>query len=102
MGMKKIEIDEAIFRRMWAAGASRTDLACHFDCSVSTVDEVRVRMGLPARNRYRYQNKQVTLDPTPDEIVERARECREKHYAQRRGEADETTRVRLWRNGGAA
>jgi len=40
-------------------------------------------------------------DPTPDEIAQRAAECRERHYAQRRAEPDDLTnsKVSQWRRG---
>jgi hypothetical protein len=40
-------------------------------------------------------------DPTPEEIAERARECRERHMAQRRAEDVLTTnsKVSKWRAG---
>jgi hypothetical protein len=39
----------------------------------------------------------VLKDPTPQEIEERARECRERHYAQRRGESEHASKFRIWR-----
>jgi len=53
--------------------------------------------GIPPREQLR---KMPLADPTPDEIAERARECRERHYAERRGETDQTTLQ--WRKRGAA
>jgi len=56
------------------------------------------RHKLPPRPRDK--NQQIN-DPTPDEIAERARQCRERHYAQRRAEPDEVTRTKVskWRAG---
>ena len=56
------------------------------------------RHKLPPRPRDKNQHMN---DPTPDEIAERARQCREKHFAQRRAEPDcsTTSKVSKWRAG---
>jgi len=36
-------------------------------------------------------------DPTPEEIAERARECRERHFKERREETPVASRARAWR-----
>lgn len=94
---RKVRICEAEFRRLWAAGMSRTDLALHFDCSVSWVDGFRAQLGLSARKSAVPRECYSPFDPTPEEIAERARECREKHYAQRRLETDSASRAKSWR-----
>jgi hypothetical protein len=49
------------------------------------LNELRREHGIPDRVcKYR---KRI-VDPTPEEIAERARECRERHFAQRRAEPD--------------
>lgn len=83
---KRVKISEAEFRRLWAAGASRMDLAERFNCCVSHIDNYRMMLALPARNRSNPQECYSANDPTPEEISERARELRERHYAERRGE----------------
>ena len=82
---KRVNICEAEFRRLWAAGASRLDLAERFGCSVSWIDNYRMELAIPARCRANPQECFSANDPTPDQILERARECRERHYAERRG-----------------
>lgn len=84
---KRVKICEAEFRRLWAAGASRLDLAERFGCSVSWIDNYRMELAIPARSRPNPQECFSEDDPTPEQIVERARQCRERHMAQRRGEA---------------
>ena len=71
-----IKICEKQFRRLWANGCSRDELAHHFLCSVSSVDMMRAKLDLPKRKTCRFRPRQDTPDPTPQEIEERARECR--------------------------
>jgi hypothetical protein len=92
--MAKVRIVEAEFRRLWAAGASRMDLAERFKCSLSWVDNYRMQLGLPARQPSAMQECYSANDPTPDQIAERARECRERHYAERRGESEMASQSR--------
>lgn len=94
---RRVQIPEAEFRRLWAAGASRQDLAERYRCSVSWIDNYRMELALPARKRANPQECYSANDPTPEEIAERARELREKHYAERRMETDEASRARSWR-----
>lgn len=92
MALAKLKICEAEFRRLYARKElSRTDLACHFGCSVSTIDGLCVQFDLPKRKTCRWRRIQVQADPTPDEIAVRAAECRERHMAQRRNEPDSGT-----------
>jgi hypothetical protein len=92
MALAKLKICEAEFRRLYARKElSRTDLALHFRCSVTTIDSLRVQFDLPKRKTCRWRRRQVEVDPTPDQIAERAAECRERHMAQRRNEPDSGT-----------
>ena len=78
---------------MWTAGAAVKDIAAALGVSVAVVYSLRHQYGLPKRERvYAFPD-----DPTPQEIAERSRECREKHYARRRAETDETSRVKAWK-----
>lgn len=95
MPMRRIDLDEAVIRRLVAAGATMNDLAFEFCCSVGTIRGFLRQHGIePVMARIC-----AKPDPTPEEIAERARECREKHYAARRREPWQTTRVQLWRDG---
>lgn len=97
MRQRTIKIREAEFRMLWSRShLSRTDLAVHFRCSVSSIDTMRVSLGLPRRKSNRLRATQTVPDPTPQEILERARECRERHMAERRQEPDSQT-CREWR-----
>ncbi len=77
---------------MWTAGAAVRDIAAALGVSVSVVYSLRHQYGLPKRTPvFAFPD-----DPTPEQIAERARECREAHYARRRAETDETTRTKVW------
>jgi hypothetical protein len=94
---KRLAICEAEFRRLWRdVELDRTALAEHFGCSVSTIDQLRAKFDLPKRKRCRYRPQQTIADPTPEEIAERARQCRERHFAEKLREPD-ILPVRLWR-----
>jgi hypothetical protein len=95
MPHRRIAIDEPRVRELVAAGATMNDLAFEFVCSVGTIRSYLREHGIVAA----MADTGVKPDPTPDQIAERARECREKHFAARRREPWETTRVQLWRDG---
>ena len=97
MPRKKLRICEAEFRRLWAAGWSRPQLAEHFDCSVSWIDNYRMGLALPVRQRRNPRESYCALDPTPEEIEQRKKEAREIHLARRRGESERATEKRLSR-----
>jgi hypothetical protein len=95
MPLRRIPFDLGRVRELVAAGATMNDLAFEFVCSVGTVRSYLREHGLVAA----CADPGVKADPTPEEIQERARECREKHYQARRREPWETTRIQLWREG---
>jgi hypothetical protein len=63
--------DIALLRRLWAAGEHIEEIAKRLGCCRHHVYELRLRHGLPARDR-----SVKTVDPTEQEIKERAAECR--------------------------
>jgi hypothetical protein len=95
MGRRKV--DAVLLHKLWHSDMETADIAFALGVSLSTLHNVRQKYGLPKRPR-----AEVTLvaDPTPQEIAERARQCRERHFAERRGETDETTKQ--WRQSGVA
>ena len=97
MPRKKLRICEAEFRRLWAAGCSRTQLAEHFGCSVSWIDNYRMGLALPVRQRRNPRESYSPFDPTPEEIEQRKTECREIRLARRRSESERATEKRLAR-----
>jgi len=88
------DIDIPVLHSMWASDLEVPEIAVRLGCSVSTLYMLRDRHKLPPRPRIRVS---VMTDPTPHEIEERARECRERHYAQRRGEGEYATKFRVWK-----
>lgn len=76
---------QKILWEMWNAGAPVIDIAAALGVSVSVIYSLRHQYKLPKRPRvFAFPD-----DPTPEEIAERARECREAHFARRRAETDE-------------
>jgi hypothetical protein len=95
MPLRRIPFDLDRVRELVAAGATMNHLAFEFCCSVGTIRSYLREHGLVAA----LADCGVKPDPTPEEIEERARECREKHFQARRREPWETTRIQLWREG---
>ena len=60
--------------RLWARGDSYQEIAAALGCSESFVARLKVRHKLP--NRQKATKDILADDPTPDEIAERAAECR--------------------------
>ena len=81
-------IDVPSMYRMWTDGVPSQVIAERLGVCMSTLHALRQRHKLPKRAVVR---RVTPKDPTPEELQVRARECREKHFAQRRGESDETT-----------
>ena len=94
MKHRKLSICHEEFRRLWSV-MDRAELADHFRCSISSVDHLRSVLDLPKKKTCRFKPEQTTPDPTPEEIAERARECRERHFAEKRSE--QVPPVRIWR-----
>lgn len=88
------DIDVPVLHTLWMSDLEMPEIAVRLGCSVSTLYLLRDRYKLPPRPRTRVS---VLSDPTPQEIEERARECRERHYAQRRGESEYASKFRVWR-----
>lgn len=79
------QIDVPLLFRLWAdESLRREEIAHRLGCSHAHLARAVKRYGLPPRARR--ARVVVPVDPTPDEIVARARECRERHMAQRRRE----------------
>jgi hypothetical protein len=98
-GPKRVNVPE--LQRLWVNGIRVADIAVRFNVSVGTVHEWAKRFKLPKRPRVL---PDLVVDPTPEEIEQRKRECRERHYASRRAESEEAVRSKIWKwqQGGAA
>jgi hypothetical protein len=60
--------------RLWASGASYIEIAAALGCSQSLVHRLKTRHKLP--NRQKATREIFEDDPTPEQIAERAAECR--------------------------
>lgn len=92
-------IDVPLLFELWSTDLSYMEIAQRMGVSVSTIALLRKHHGLPLRMQRRKES--VTDDPTPAEIEERSRQCRERHYAQRRSEKECNTssKVSKWNMG---
>ena len=64
----------AELQRLWADGKTHQEIAAALGCSEMYVSQLRERHKLP-RRRQAYHGPQED-DPTPEQIAERAAECR--------------------------
>ena len=93
--MPRIQVDMQELYRMWHdRRLTRREIALALGVSQSFLSTTAARLGLPRRETVHSEAN----DPTPEEIAERARECRERHYAARRLESEEASRSRAWRH----
>ena len=92
-------VDLAKLYQLWNDHTlTRVKVSAMLGISPTHLTRLVARHKLPPRPRDRNQHGN---DPTPDEIAQRAAECREKHFAQRRAEPDcsTTSKVSKWRRG---
>jgi len=93
--MPRVTIDVPKLCRLWHDKTlSRREIAIALGVSQSYLSKVAAKVGLPRRETVH----SAAIDPTPEEIRARARECRERHFAERRGESERATRKRRWRH----
>lgn len=71
---RRIEYCAATLHQLWARGDSYMEIAAALGCSESFVHHLKVRHKLP--NRQRSTRDILEDDPTPEQIAERAAECR--------------------------
>ena len=110
-GKKPAEVDVPLMFRLWNDASMRAeDVALALGVSTATLRKIAARHGL--RGRINPPSPINFLDaPSPAEdllsqdslalspwVEERAREVRERHFAERRGECDSTSRSRAWRS----
>jgi hypothetical protein len=89
------KIDVARLTKLWCYHTlPRAEVARRVGVSGSHLTRLASLYKLPERPA---EHCAWVTDPTPEEIAERARECRERHYAQRRAEGEETTRTKIWK-----
>ena len=80
--MREMKYDEQLLRRLWDEGVSHVNIARTLGCPTQYVSQLRVRHSLPQRRRSYHMNKIV--DPTPEEIEERKKVIRERHFEEMR------------------
>ena len=68
-------------RTLWLSGMHLTDLANHFGVARSTVTLARRKFGIEDRKN-KFGNRDI--DPTPDELEQRKKEIRDRHFAAMR------------------
>lgn len=74
MSMRRIEYCAATLHELWARGDSYLEIAAALGCSESFVHHLKKRHKLP--NRQKSAKEIFADDPTPEQIAERAAECR--------------------------
>ena len=81
----RVKVDVARLFALWNdESLTRSEVARELGVTAGQLTRLAGRHGLAPRAR---QHRAFSrADPTPDEIVRRAAECRERHYAQRRSE----------------
>jgi hypothetical protein len=86
--------------RLWAnSDLTRAEVARLLGVTAGQLTKLASRHGLGPRGR---QHRAFSMDdPTPEQIAERAAQCREKHMAMRRTEDVTSThsKVSKWRRG---
>jgi hypothetical protein len=92
MPTRKYSVPELF--RLWAGGASYSQIAACLGVTESYVHKLKDRHKLPNRPR---SYSAPTDDPTPEEIEKRKAEVRAAHFAKRRGETEDQTRTRVWK-----
>jgi hypothetical protein len=88
------QVDVPMLFRLWGdMTLTRVEVARQLGLTEGNLTRLAARYGLGPRGR---QHRAFSMDdPTPDEIAERARECRERHMAQRRAETATATDSKL-------
>lgn len=71
---REIEYCALTLHQLWASGASYAEIAAALGCSQSHIHHLKVRHKLS--NRQRPTKEIFEDDPTPEQIAERAAECR--------------------------
>jgi hypothetical protein len=71
---REVDYCVATLHLLWARGDSYQEIAAALGCSQSYVHRLKTRHKLP--NRQKATRDILADDPTPEEIAERAAECR--------------------------
>jgi DNA-binding CsgD family transcriptional regulator len=90
----RVNVDVPKLFLLWHTQATLAEIAEQLGCKVTTLWTLKKRHKLPPKRR---PDGSSPNDPTPQQIEERCREVRERHFARLRGESDSATKGRLWR-----
>jgi hypothetical protein len=71
---RSVDYCAVTLHRLWARGDSYQEIAAALGCSQSYVQRLKTRHKLP--NRQKATKDILADDPTPEQIAERAAECR--------------------------
>jgi hypothetical protein len=71
---REVEYCAVTLHRLWARGDSYQEIAAALGCSQTFISTLKDRHKLP--NRQKPNREIFDADPTPEEIAERAAECR--------------------------
>jgi hypothetical protein len=71
---KDVDYCPVTLRQLWARGDSYQEIAAALGCSQSYISRLKVRHRLP--DRQKPTSEILADDPTPEQIAERAAECR--------------------------
>jgi hypothetical protein len=79
----KMSVDVTLLFKLWADnGLTKTEIARQVGVTERGLDVLAARHKLPSRGK-KHRSHSI-IDPTPEEIAERALECRLKHLAAKR------------------
>lgn len=95
MERRYYHITEGELKKLWESRMLAKDIAKHFNVSREMIYAARKFFGLTDRDPVRADE---VPDPTPEEIRARKREVRRKHFAAKRAETSECSRIKAWRN----
>jgi hypothetical protein len=95
---RKREIDVPLMFRLWTTGVAREVICQELGVSSQQLSVLKHQYKLPDRPK---KPASLAPDPTPEQIAERAAECRERHFMERRGETEDNSRSKAasWRRG---
>lgn len=80
-----------VLHQMWMDGKTYEEIGKRFGVAASTIYWWSRQYKLPKRPK---PMKSKSPDPTPEEIAERAAECRARHLAERRAESPDSSRTK--------
>ena len=93
-GQPRFTVPREAIEALWNQELTMREIGERLGCSEATAARIARDYRLPKKITVQ---KPVVGDPTPDEIERLKAELKQKHIESRRREADDTTRIRLWK-----